>query len=478
MDELARLPFSELAAAVERRAVSAVEITEATLARIERLEALVNAFVHVASEEALACAARLDRELADGVYRGPLHGIPVSLKDNIEAAGLPTTAGSEILRDAVSARTATAARRLTDAGAVLMGKASVYEFAYGAPHPGFGETRNPWDPGRTSGGSSSGSAAGIAAGLCLGSLGTDTGGSVRIPSSFCGTVGLRPTYGRVSRHGLIPLSYSLDTIGPMGGSVRAIAAILQAIAGHDPADPTSTREPVPDYTRALTGGLGEFRVGVPRPQSGEVIAPAMATAVTDAVATLADLGARVVPVDVPDYEIARKVLWVTTWAEASDVHHDWVRQRAEDYHPEIRRLVELGEFLPAPTYVRAQRVRRRLQEQIASVLATVDVLVLPALPLAAYPLGDRTTIVEGREEHILEMITRYTCLASVTGLPALVLPCGFDQDGMPLGLQIVGRAYDEESVLKIGRAYERAAGFPDARPPLSDIGAKKEPTQS
>lgn len=465
-DDLCCRPLTEAAELVRRREVSPVEVTDAVLDRIERIGPSLNCYITVLADQARRRARELEELLAAGTYLGPLHGIPLSLKDNIATAGVRTTAGSPILADWVPETSATVADRLAAAGTVVVAKANLYEFAYGAPHPTYGPTRNPWIPGRTCGGSSSGSAAGVSAGLCYGSFGTDTGGSVRIPAGFCGIVGLKPTYGRVSRAGVIPVSYTLDHVGPLTRTVRDAAVLLKAIAGPDPADPTAVNRPVPDYAADLDRGVRGLRVGIPRPQPSELIDPEVRAIVGRAYRVIEREGAGLSEVSLPDLVQARTVMWTISAAEAVEYHRPYLRTRASDYHPVVRSLLETGEFIPAADYVHAQRVRQRMVQDLRSAMTGVDALILPALPVSAYPIGQRTITVGGPEEDVLAAITAYTSLFNVTGHPAIVLPCGFTSEGLPVGLQMVGHPFEEARLLLLAHAYEQAAGLSPRQPPL------------
>ncbi|MDR7482446.1 MAG: amidase [Armatimonadota bacterium] len=465
-DDLCTRPLTEVAELVRRREVSPTEVTGALLDRVARLGPTLNCYISVLGELAWQRAREAEELLARGTYLGPLHGIPLSLKDNIATAGVRTTAGSPILADWVPQTSATVADRLAAAGGVLLAKANLYEFAYGAPHPAYGPTRNPWNRDRTCGGSSSGSAAAVAAGLCYGSLGTDTGGSVRIPAAFCGVVGLKPTYGRVSRAGVVPVGYNLDHVGPIARTVRDAAVLLGVIAGPDPADPTAVTLPVPDYAADLDEGVRGLRVGILRPQSSERIEPEVRAIVGRAYGVIEREGATLSEVALPDLAQARTVMWTISAAEAAEYHRPYLRTRASDYHPVVRSLLETGEFILAADYVRAQRVRQRMALDVRSAMAGVDAVVLPALPVPAYPIGQRTMRVGGEEEDVLSIITRYTALFNLTGHPAIVLPCGFTSEGLPVGVQIVGHPFQEARLLRIAYAYEQAAGLHLRRPPL------------
>ena len=348
--------------------------------------------------------------------------------------------------------------RLEAAGAVIVAKASLFEFAYAAFHPEFAATRNPWDLDRSCSGSSSGSAASLAGGLCYGSLGTDTGGSIRVPASLCGVVGLRPTYGLVSRRGVVPLSYSLDTVGPMARTVHDTALLLQAIAGPDAGDRTTATRPVPDYAARLGEGVRGLRVGIPRLQESENIDRDVLSAYKAACVLLEREGARLVDVALPDYTRAR-VVWRTICAvDAAEYHRPYLRTRAHDYHPVDRALLEMAEFIPATDYVHAERLRRRMIDEMRPTLQETDLLALPAFPCAAYPLDAADVEINGRRQPLAD-VTRSAPLFSLTGYPALVVPCGFTAEGLPTGMQLVGRPFSETELFRAAHAYEQAAGW-------------------
>lgn len=479
-EQLALTSIAELAPLVRGREVSPVEIVEATLTRIQRLGPTLNCYLTVCSEQAREQAVRLERRLAAGEWLGPLHGISVSLKDNIETAGVLTTAGSPILRQWIPKRDATSIALLRSHGAVLVGKCNLYEFAYGAPNPTYGPTRNPWNLEHSCGGSSSGSAAAVAAGLCHASLGTDTGGSIRIPSAFCGVVGLKPTYGRVSRAGVIPVSYNLDHVGPITRTVHDAALVLAALSGPDPRDPTAARRQSDDFTSELEEGVAGLRLGVCAARQLEGAEAEARDAFERACAILEGKGATLREVELPDLDEARTLMWAISAAEAADYHRSWLREHGEAYHPVVRSLLEVGEFLPAVDYVRAQRVRRRVCEELGQLLDGLDALLIPAVPVSAYRIGQRALTVADVEEDVLRVITRFTPLFNLTGNPALVLPCAFSVAGLPLGLQIVGRPFAEARVFRIARAFERAGGWqrmpPD--PPLLDMQEYSTATES
>ena len=443
------------------RTLSPVEVTRATLDRIARLDPQLNSFITVLKNEAIAQAQQAERELQQGHDRGPLHGVPVSLKDLIDTADVRTTAGSRLWRDRVPMSTATVAQRLEAAGAVLLGKCNLLEFAYGIVHPDYGQCNNPWDVSRTSGGSSSGSAASLAAGMGWGSIGTDTGGSIRIPASYCGVVGLKPTYGRVSVHGVCPLSASLDHVGPLTRTVADAAALLQVIAGHDSLDSTSLPDPVPDYIAALNGNVRGLRLGILTEHMGADLPSVIADATWTAVRELERAGMRVQEVSLPGLAAADEALLTLIMPEATLVHQAWLRDHADDYAPLTREQLEQGAHISAVDYLHAQAFRRQLRDAFLATLEQVDVLVSPTVPWEAPAEDPPVGQGEGADE------ARRTGPYNITGLPALSLPCGFGADGLPLGLQLAAAPLAEPLLLRVAHAYEQRAGWSKRRPLIS-----------
>jgi aspartyl-tRNA(Asn)/glutamyl-tRNA(Gln) amidotransferase subunit A len=465
-DSLCDQPLTAVAELIRTRKISAVEVTEATLSRNEQLGKVCNCYITVNADTALEHAKALDGLLRAGVYMGPLHGIPISLKDNIATANVRTTVGSAIFKDWVPERNATVVDRLVTAGAVMIAKANLYEFAFGAPHPLYGPTGNPWNPTHGCGGSSSGSASAVAAGLCYGSIGTDTGGSIRIPSAFCGVVGVKPTYGRVSRAGVVPQSANLDHVGPITRTVRDAGVILEAMSGADRADSTAINRPPADFTSQIDAGVRGLRIGVLASQPTERLQHEVRASLGRAYRVLADAGADLVDVVLPDLTEVRAACWTIMRAEAAEYHRPHLRSRPTELHPAVRTLIEGGEFIPATEYVHAQRVRGKVATDVRTALASVDALLLPALAMAAYPIGQKTVDLGGYEEDVLSAITRYTPLFNLTGIPALVLPCGFSEAGMPISMQVVGKAFDEAMVLRVAHAYESLTEWHRRRPPM------------
>lgn len=451
----ADLSLADLSSRIRGGQVSPVEATEACLRRIEERDGQLNSFLTVCAETALSEARERAEELAAGRWRGPLHGVPLGLKDLFLTRGVRTTAGSLILKDWVPDRDATVVRFLRHAGAVLLGKLNMHEFAFGATseNPHYGTVRNPHDPERVAGGSSGGSGAAVAAGLCYGALGSDTGGSIRCPAAVCGIVGLKPTYGRVSRAGVLPLAWSLDHVGTMTRTVTDTALMLEAIAGHDPADPTSARRPVPPYSRLLEGGVRGLKLGVPRDFFWNPVHPEVAARVDEAIAALAGEGAEVVEVDLPCLSYFPAVQALIICAEATAYHRRYLRERSEEYGRGVLMRLVQGLFVNGADYLDAQRARRLVRREFLECLRRVDALLTPAVPIPAPRIGQPSLVLGETEAPPQHYLVRNTAVFNLTGLPAVSVPCGL-AEGLPVGLQIAGRPWEEAKVLRIARSWE------------------------
>jgi len=447
--------ISELAQRLRRREVSPVEITRGCLERIERLNPALNAFITVTAESALAEARAAEAEIGRGEWRGPLHGVPVALKDLIETANVRTTSGSALHKDRVPERDAEVVRRLRQAGAVIVGKNNLHEFAYGGSSlvSYFGDVHNPWDVGRIAGGSSGGSAAAVVAGLACAAIGTDTAGSIREPAALSGCVGFKPTYGRVSSRGVIPLSTSLDHVGPMAATVADAAIVLQAIAGYDAVDITSFDVPVADYAGALREDAKQMRVGVARDYFFYDLDPEMAAALEHALNGIATLVAEM-------KEVRLKVPTDRTLqaAEAYAYHAANVAASPELYQAETVRRIRSGENVTAAEYIERRRELEAARRSIGAVFAGVDVLVTPTTPLPAPSIADLKANPDELRSAELKLL-RNTRPFNVWGLPAISVPCGFTQNGLPIGLQIAGPHWREDLVLRLGHAYEQATAW-------------------
>lgn len=459
-------PFLSLAEAsrlIRDKKVSPVELTQECLARIAKFDDQLHSFILPLPEEALAQARQAEAEIAAGRWRGPLHGIPFALKDIIAAKGHPTTGHSAVLKDRVSQEDAFVTARLREAGVVFLGKLSTWEFAIGGPSHDlpWPAARNPWNTAHDPAGSSSGSAAAVAAGLCLGALGTDTGGSIRSPASLCGIAGHKPTYGLVSRRGVLPLSFSLDHIGPMCWTTEDCALVLKVIAGHDPLDIASARTPVKDPAAGLDGGLKGVRIGVIRnfherdfPATAEVTA-----ALEASLPVLKDLGASVRDVSLSPLHAFQSAGLLISRSDAFAIHGKVLRENPQLYGAIGRRRIVAGAFASASDYVNAQRQRVRLTAEVANVMRDVDILLCPTSREAAPKLGDYAHHVGGN--------THYCRPFNLTGQPALSVCNGFSTDGLPLSLQIAGRHFEDDLVLRVGDAYEKATAFRARRPELT-----------
>jgi aspartyl-tRNA(Asn)/glutamyl-tRNA(Gln) amidotransferase subunit A len=457
--------LAPLAARLRAGELSPAEAVAESLDAIERLDGSLNAFITVRGEEALAEAAELER--ADA--QGPLYGVPLAVKDVIDVAGTRTTAASRILADNVANDDATVVRRLRSAGAIVVGKLNMHEFAFGATttSPHFGPARNPWDAGRICGGSSGGSGAATAAGLVAGSLGTDTGGSVRIPSCLCGVTGVRPSSGRVSNRGVVPVSWTFDTVGPLGRTAEDCALLLEAIAGHDPADPTTANVPVPRYTELLSDGVAGLRIGVVAHLLGDgAVTDGVAAAVEVAIAELARLGAVVERVDCGFVRRAEVVQQLVMLPEAAEAHLPWLRTRLDQYGPDVRARLLAGLLLPASAVVTGRRARRALFEEAVPLLRRFDLLAAPAMPVTAPPIGDDVVSIGVRELPYRVALIPFNSPWSCLGLPVVSVPCGLD-GGLPVGLALVGRRFGEATVLRAAHAYQQATDWHERRPPLA-----------
>jgi len=447
--------ISELAPRLRRREISPIEITRACLERIERLNPALNAFITVTGESALAEARAAEAEIGRGEWRGPLHGVPVALKDLIDTANVRTSSGSALHEDRVPERDAEVVRRLRQAGAVIVGKNNLHEFAYGGSSlvSYFGDVHNPWDVGRIAGGSSGGSAAAVVAGLACAAIGTDTAGSIREPAALSGCVGLKPTYGRVSSRGVIPLSTSLDHVGPLAATVADAAIVLQAIAGYDAGDTTSLDVPVGDYAGALREDAKQMRVGVPRDYFFYDLDPEVAAAMEHALDGIATLVAEMkeVRLEVPTDRTLQA-------AEAYAYHAANVAASPELYQPETVRRIRSGEKVTAAEYIERRRELEAARRSISAVFAGVDVLVTPTTPLPAPSIAELEANPDELRPAELKLL-RNTRPFNVWGLPAISLPCGFTQGGLPIGLQIAGPHWREDLVLRLAFAYEQATAW-------------------
>ena len=467
MSDITELSIAGLSHAYRDKSISPVDAAEAYFARIAEHNDKVNAFVTLREQDALAEAKQAEMEIAGGNWRGPMHGIPIGHKDLYQTAGVRSTAGSRVLENHVPDTDATAVARLKQAGAVMLGKLNTHEFAYGPTNDSsmFGPCRNPWDTERFSGGSSGGSGAAVALRLCAGATGSDTGGSIRMPSACCGITGLKPTYGRASRAGIYPLCWTMDHPGPMTRSAEDAAIMFQPMPGPDGRDAAVADRAVPDYAAALDGDIKGLKIGVPTHYFFDRAIPEIAEAAHDAIAVLEGLGAEVREVDIAHIDHAAAAALVLYLSEGTAYHDDHIATIGELYTDQVRLFLEIGNYVLAKDYLHAQRYRTLLGHAMADVLGEVDVLATPSLPITAQPLGQETIDIRGETDSVFGAILRNTEPFDLTGLPALVMPCGNASDGMPVSLQIAGRPFDEAGILKVGHAFQQASDWHTRRPP-------------
>lgn len=458
--------LQQIATALRQKSVSSTELVEESLRRIASLDPKLKAFITVMAEQAELQARQADQDLATGKDCGPLHGVPVAVKDVFCTQGIRTTCGSKFFTDYIPEHDATVVERLRAAGAIIVGKTNMHELAYGvtSTNPHFGTVRNPWGLDRIAGGSSGGSGSAVAAGIVPMAMGSDTGGSIRIPASFCGTVGLKPSFGRVSRYGVLPLDFSLDHMGPLTQCVRDAALTLNLLAGFDPRDETSSRQPVAPYLPSEPVSIQGLRIGLPENFYFERISAPVADAVKRAARLAEGMGAVVLPLRVPDIAQLNTIGRLILLSEASATMERYLHRR-EDFGPDVLALLDQGRLVPATDYINAQRVRRLLQQAFEPVWKQVDCLFTPTAPTTAPKIGQSTIDLDG-EEDVRIASTRLVRGVNVLGLPALSLPCGFDEQGLPLGLQIIGPGFQEALILRVGAALEDALDLTQRHPKL------------
>ena len=445
-------PIELLAKEIRAGTLSPISLAETSLARIRSRDDQYQSFIHV-SESVLDDADTAEREIRSGNWKGPLHGIPMAIKDNYLTADMPTSAGTDCSDISFPQEDSNAVARLRAAGAVLVGKTRLHEFAWGTVTP---PTRNPWDFDRVPGGSSGGSAAAVSGGLVTAAMGSDTGGSIRIPASLCGTVGLKPTFGRIGRSGIIPHSWSLDHAGPLTKTVADAAMILNVLAGSDPSDPSCQDLPVPDYTAGLGQPIDHVRIGVCGNHFFGHNQPDVENAVEAAIDDLAKAGCSIKNFQVPNLKYSLGAIFAIELA-SSTAYHDSSLQagRVSQFEPDVRTLVEMGRLVSGPDYLKAEQLRRVLIEDFARVFDDVDVIITPATPLTAWLHDAETVEIAGGQESVLAASWRLTYPYNLVGLPAISIPCGFDRDGLPIGLQIAAKPFDEETLLRVAHAYEQ-----------------------
>jgi aspartyl-tRNA(Asn)/glutamyl-tRNA(Gln) amidotransferase subunit A len=464
---LTELTLSEASELVRSKRVSPVELTQACLNRIEEINPRLNAFITITADSALAQAREAESEIQRGSWKGPLHGIPIALKDLVDTAGVRTTAASGLFKDRIPKQDAEIVRRLKASGAVLLGKLNLHEFAYGGSSviSYFGAVRNPWDPAYNPGGSSGGSAAALAAELCYGAIGSDTGGSIRIPAAYCGIVGLKPTYGRVSTGGVIPLAWSLDHVGPMTRTARDAALMLHAIAGYDPDDTNSADTPVPDYAPGLEGKTSSLRIGVPRAYFYEGLQPEIQAAMDTALSVLGKLTSSQHEIEILAANDMALTALLIQKAEAYAYHREFVTKSPDLYQPETLKRIRAGAEISSAEYIDARRQLDRYRRSASKIFDAVDLVVTATMPVP--PLTISELLADPDHLRAKEVLSSpNTRPFNLLGLPAVSIPCGFTGKGLPIGMQIIGRPDDEATVLRLARAYEQATDWHNRRPNL------------
>jgi aspartyl-tRNA(Asn)/glutamyl-tRNA(Gln) amidotransferase subunit A len=470
MSDLTLLPVSELANLVRARKVSPVELTQSYLENIERYNGAINAYVTVTPELAMADARRAEDEITRGHYKGALHGIPIAHKDIYCTADVRTTCCSEVLRDYVPDFDATVVKQWRDAGTVMLGKLNTHEFAYGTRNisSSFGPVHNPWRLDCHTGGSSGGSAAAVLMGMCAAATGSDSGGSIRMPSAATGVTGLKPTFGLGSRFGVFPLMWTMDHPGPMARTALDCALLLQPMAAHDANDKSTVVRKYPDFSWQAGKGVHGLRIGIPRRYFYDEAEEIVEAKVLEAVDVLKSLGAELVEVDIEYIEHAATASGVLHLAEAAAYHDDVFSEHPELYTPETRRNLELGSYVLAKDYLHAQRYRSLLGNSFRNVFRQVDVVAMPTISLLATPIDQHKIQIRGKEKSVHLSMLHNTEPIDLTGLPALSVPCGFAPDNRPIGLQIVGRPFDESLLVRVGHAFQRATDWHLKRPASLD----------
>lgn len=464
MSDALDLSLREVSAAIRTRALSPVELTRWSLARIAADEPKLNAYVRLTEARAMAAARQAEQEIAAGQWRGELHGVPVAVKDLFDMQGLPTTCSSKVRHDHVAPADSACVERLERAGAIIVGKTHTHEFAYGIATP---TTGNPWNTAHIPGGSSGGSGATLAARGCFMAMGTDTGGSIRIPAALTGTVGLKPTYGRVSRTGIASLSWSLDHAGPLARTVGDAAVTLGVLAGYDPRDPGSADVPLGDYVAELELGVRGLRIGVPSNVFFDHVEPEVEHNVRDAIERLRAEGAELVEVDIPMAELISPIEFGLCMPEASAYHQTMIRERPELYEEDVRTFLEAGLLVPAVDYINALRLRGLMQAAWHKMFDGLDALIGPSVAAVA-TRRDQPSVTwpDGTVESASSVFIRLSAPANVTGLPSVAVPCGFGAGGLPTSFQVIGRPFQEARILRIARAYERTADWSIRKPSL------------
>ena len=468
MTDLWDLSIGTAATMIRAKEITPIELVESHLKRIEETEDQLNSFITIMADEAIDSAKKATDIIFKRKEIGHLHGIPIGLKDLYDTAGIKTTAGSMIYRDRIPNEDASVVTKLKGEGAIIIGKLQMHEFALGSTsiNPHDGPARNPWDRSRITGGSSGGSASSVASGQCKGALGTDTGGSIRIPSGLCGIVGLKPTFGRVSRSGVFPLSWTMDTVGPMTRTVEDSALILNVLAGFDPQDPGSANVPSENFASDLGGGIEGVKIAVPQEYFYDIIDDEVSKAVQATQEVFIGLGATVEPIKIPALEHSLAISGTIMLAEAASVHDFNLREKPSEIGDDVRLRLTQGALTSASDYIKAQRARTEFNQQIKEALNKFDVLLSPTVPVGAPKINEQTITVGNLHQPTLSLMPRLTRPHNICGIPTISIPCGFTQQKTPIGIQIGGRAFDEKLVLRVAHAYESATDWGQSKPIL------------
>ncbi|WP_233522963.1 amidase [Peribacillus saganii] len=461
-DEILQWDLSRLSNAISEKQISPVEVTRQIIERISQVNPKINAYITVLAEQAVEDAEQAEQEISNGNWRGPLHGIPLGVKDVIYTKNINTTMGSQLFKDFVPDYNATVVEKLKQAGATIIGKQNTHEFAYGptGDRSHFGPVRNPYNLSKMTGGSSSGSAAAVASGLCYGALGTDTGGSVRIPASVCGIVGMKPTFGRVSKYGLYPTSWTLDHIGPLTRSVKDNAILLNALSGYDSQDYYSIKTDQEDFTRLLGKGIKGSVIGIPSSFYFERVDSEVRNQVNHAIEVFKSLGAEIRPVDIPQLQEISLAHQMIVRCEAYAIHESTLTDTPELYDAEVKERLLSGLTPIALDYVKAIQMKQVAIHEFNQILEQVDIILIPTVPVLPPDIDQREVMVDGYPEHARSAMNRLNGPTNLNGFPSLQIPCGFSASGMPIGVQLIGKQLDEANLYRFGYAFEQEAGIP------------------
>ena len=468
---LAKKTISELAPLLQRREISPVEVTQSVLDRTKKLNDSINAYIDINNEKQVLKSAKLaEKEILEGSYRGALHGIPLALKDILNFKGEKVTMGSKIHQNFIPDFDATVVTKLKQAGALFTGKLNMHEYAYGGTtnNPHFGPCRNPWDLDRIPGGSSGGSGAAVASDMTIASLGTDTAGSIRIPASICGIVGLKPTHGLVSKYGCFPLSWSLDHIGPMTKTVEDAAILLECITGYDQNDATSVKSSPFNYNEALTGDIKGKVIGIEEDFFFNMIDHEVDSLVKDGIRKLEELGARIELVKIPSLKYSEFAEYMTFMAESALIHRNNLIERPQDFGEDVRASLLLANIPSANDYLQAQQIRRKISKEFSMVFEQIDVLIAPTLPVTASVIGEESVVINGQDCSLTDTLIRLTSPANLTGIPSISIPAGMSQ-GLPVGMQIMGPAFSEEVILNFAFAFEQTNPLKGLKPEIGQL---------